>query len=757
MRGTEAPPPAATATGPAPSVLQRDASYVGSATCSTCHTDEFKAWKGSHHDLAMQEATDATVLGDFNDTKFRHFGVETTFFRRDGKFMVRTDGPDGKLADFEISRTFGVWPLQQYMVAFPGGRYQMLPVAWDTRSKEQGGQRWFHVLPQEKLDYQNALHWTGRYQNWNLQCAACHSTNLRKGYDAGTDSYKTTFSEINVACESCHGPGSKHVEWAAKAKGAAAPGTDKGLTPLRSDWQEAWIFPPGDATYAQRAKPADPAAMNTCAACHARRSTLAEHGPVGAPLQETHRLAMLTAPNYHADGQQREEVFVWGSYLQSKMSQRGVTCMDCHDAHSLKLRAEGNNLCARCHNAAKFDTEKHSGHKPGSKGAECVACHMPEQNYMVVDARRDHAIRVPRPDLSDKLGSPNACTQCHTDKKPQWAAAAMDQWYGPAWRSRAQTGTTLHAGATLGAAALPSVLALADNPAQPAVIRATALTLAQPHLQPDSFPVIQKLLQNVDPALRVAALESMDPFDPAARVQAAAPLLTDPVLGVRIEAARLLADVPEAQLPVPAREARTRALKEYVDSLLIDADWPSSNVTLGNLYMRQGRADDAVRSYQRAISMDPGLVGAWLNLADAYRQSGRDAEGGNVLREGLKKLPKSAELHYALGLLLVREGQSPAALAELRLAAQLAPDNARYAYVHAIALNSSGQRALALTELKKALERHPGDRDILSALISINRESGDNAAALVYARKAALVFPDDRSIRQLIAQLEGAR
>ena len=401
----------------------------------------------------MQEADEATVLGDFNNVKFKHFAVESTFFKRDGKFMVRTDGPDGKPADYAISRTFGVWPLQQYMVAFPGGRYQMLPIAWDARTQAEGGQRWFHLSPGEKMEHKDPLHWTGRYQNWNLQCAACHSTNLVKGYDAASDSYKTTFSEINVSCEACHGPASRHMAWAAKAKAPYAPGSDKGLVSLKSRWQDAWKFRSATAPHAQRDKPADAAVMNSCAACHARRSTLVEHGAPGGPLEDTHRLAMLTSPTFHADGQQLDEVFVWNSWLQTKMHQRGVTCMDCHDAHTAKLRVEGNAVCARCHNAAVFDTEKHSFHKPGSKGAQCVECHMPEKNYMVVDARRDHAIRVPRPDLSKTLGTPNACNQCHTDRKPDWAATAMDQWYGSNWRARPQYGTTFQAGATQGAAA----------------------------------------------------------------------------------------------------------------------------------------------------------------------------------------------------------------------------------------------------------------------------------------------------------------
>jgi len=428
--------------------------------------------------------------------------------------------------------------------------------------------------------------------------------------------------------------------------------------------------------------------------------------------------------------------------------------MDCHDAHSLKLQIDGNTLCARCHNAAVFDAPKHHGHKAGSKGAQCVECHMPERNYMVVDARRDHAIRVPRPDLSDKLGTPDACTRCHADRKPQWAAAAMDGWYGTGWRARPQTGSTLHAGATQGVSALPSLMALAEDPALAPIVRATALTLAQPHLQAQALPVLRKLLAHTDPLLRASATGSLEPFDAPTRVAAAAPLLADPVRGVRVEAARVLADVPDEQIPMEWRSARAKALQEYVDSLTEDADWPSSNINLGNLRLRQGRVDEAITAFQRAVLLDAQLPAAYLNLADAYRQARRDADGEKTLREAIARMPRNADLHHALGLLLVRKGDKPVALQSFAQASRLAPDNARYAYVQAIALNSLGKRAEALALLRATQARHPDDLDTLNALVSIQAEAGDARGALVYAEKMAVLMPDDPSVRRLLADLK---
>jgi predicted CXXCH cytochrome family protein len=750
----KAPAPAAMNSETAALIAHND--YVGANACSECHKDEAEAWAGSHHALAMQPANAQTVLGDFDNATFMHYGLESKFFKRDGKFMVRTEGPDGKLADYPVKYAFGITPLQQYLIEFPGGRYQALGIAWDSRTKPEGGQRWFHLYPNQKIDHKDQLHWTGRYQNWNMQCAECHSTALKKGYDAASDNYRTTFSALNVSCEACHGPAARHVAWAKQARPPYRQEDGKGFeVRLLSRWREAWKFPTSDAKFAQRDRPADDRLMNTCWACHARRSTLAEDGLPGLPLEDTHRPALLIQPAYYADGQQRDEDYTWGSFRQSKMYQKGVTCLDCHEPHTLKLRAEGNALCARCHNPAVFDTGKHHFHKAGSKGAQCIDCHAPEQNYMVIDGRHDHSFRLPRPDLSLSLGSPNACTLCHQNRKPEWAADALDKRYGKSWRQRPHFGSVLEAGVSQGITALPALLELAQDSASPAVVRATAALLAGPMLPPDLAGVARKLLQDADPSVRIAALSLLESIDPDSRVEMASPLLSDAIRGVRVEAARLLADVPDSRFPPHRLKARATALKEYQSFLTINADWPSENVNRGNLLWRQGREEAAIAAYERALKLDPLFAAAYVNLADVYRQQGREDEGEKQLRRGLALLPNAADLHHALGLVLVRQGHMSAALQGLMAATQFAPDNARYAYVYAIGLHSAGRPREALAILKAAAIRQPYDLEILSALISMERESGDIKSALLSARKAAKVIPDDAGIKRLVQELEG--
>lgn len=734
------------------------AEYVGSDSCAECHEGAFKAWQSSHHNQAMQIADATTVLGDFGDALFEHFGIPSTFFKRDDRFFVRTEGSDGRPGEFEVKYTFGVAPLQQYLVEFPGGRLQALSIAWDSRAAAEGGQRWFHLYPHERVDHTDRLHWTGRYQNWNLMCAECHSTNLRKGYDAATDTYRTTYSEISVGCEACHGPGSRHVEWAERAEQSAEHATDNGLSVrLRSDWATAWRLPDEGARFPERAEPADPAVSGVCAACHARRSAIAEGGVPGRPLEETHRPAMLTEPNYFTDGQQREEVYEWGSFLQSRMHQRGVTCSDCHEPHSSKVRFEGNTLCARCHSPTIFDTPRHHFHEMGTQSAACVSCHMPARGYMVVDPRRDHSLRVPRPDLTRRLGTTDACTMCHADRVPEWAAAAMDGWYGKAWRERKEWGSALHAGATQGMNGLRPLIELARDDETPAIVRATAASVAQGDASAEGVRAGMALLTHQEASVRIEALGLVEALDPAARAAACAPLLKDKVRGVRVAAVRALADARDHLPSADAAAAFDAAVEECLASLRLNADWPVENVNLGNFMLALGRSDEAIAAYRRAIAMDERFAGAYVNLADAFRTLGRDEEGEAALRDGLSAVPDAADLRHALGLLLVRRGEMGAAMEELSRSAALAPGNARYAHVYAVGLHSAGRVDEALTVLREADGRSPFNMDILGTLISIHRERGgpgDKAAALGYARRLEQVMPGDPEIQGLIRILD---
>ena len=738
---------------PAPAAVA-DARHVGGAECVECHAKAFAAWKGSDHDLAMQVADEKSVLGDFADAQFAYAGTTSTFSRRDGKYFVNTDGPDGKLADFEIKYTFGVRPLQQYLIEFPGGRMQALSIAWDTRSKAQGGQRWFHLYPGQKIKAGDWLHWTAGGQNWNFTCAECHSTNLRKNFDPKSETFKTTWSEINVSCEACHGPGSNHVSWARKQGDWQSLDPTKGLALALDERKGVTWTAVAETGNARRSSPrASTREIDTCARCHGRAARISDDYVHGKSPLDTHRLALLDDNLYWNDGQMRDEVYNWGSFAQSRMFAAGVTCSDCHDPHSLKLKALGNAVCAQCHLPAKYDNAAHTHHAAGTPGAACAACHMPTTTYMVVDPRHDHSLRIPRPDLSAKLGIPNACNNCHAKESAQWAAAAIVQWNGKVPIGYQNFAEALRAGSAGAPGARGALLALIDDNAQPAIVRASAIDRLGRWMTPTMVPAVTRALNDADATVRLAAVEALANMDPATRQRYLVRMLGDPVRAVRIEAARALAGPAEAGLPPDDRARFERALAEYVAAQTYNADRPEGPSSLAALYAARGDAERAIAEYRKAIELDPAYVQAYANLADLYRARGVDSEAEAVLRSGAAKVPDAAALHHALGLVFVRQKRIGEALGELAAATRLEPASARYAYVYAVALNDAGQPKQALQVLDAALARHPYDRDVLAALAHFR--AGDRDAARKYVKQLRELDPENVDYAQMARQIEG--
>ncbi|MGI9327504.1 MAG: tetratricopeptide repeat protein, partial [Pseudomonadales bacterium] len=582
-------------------------------------------------------------------------------------------------------------------------------VAWDARSEEQGGQRWFHLQPDAAGKPDDVLHWTkGAYQ-WNFMCADCHSTAVQKNYDPVTRSYQTEFAELTVGCEACHGPGSAHL---------ANPTQMLGLT-----------------TQEQQ--------LNACAPCHSRRGQLAEGFSPSEPFLNHYLPALLEEGLYHADGQILDEVYVYGSFLQSKMHQRGVSCSDCHDVHSGELHLEGNAVCTQCHNAsgradyptlplADFDNPSHHFHEADTTGAQCVNCHMPEQTYMVVDDRRDHSFRVPRPDLSATTGAPDACSACHSERSANWASEAIAKHHPTA--DAPHYGTLI----TRARAAEPSVEAelatLAEDTTQPGIVRATALSLMTAYDRGWSSDAISNGLRDADPLVRIGALRGANRWPPAKRWQKASALLRDELLAVRVEAARTLANTYAELVPVDQATLRL-GLEEYLQTLALNADRAESQSSMASVHLAMGEIPVAENALRTALSLNPQWVPAMVNLADLYRATGRDTQAGPLLDRALEAAPEAADVLLAKGLWLVRQQRAEEALPLLRSATELAPQVQRYAYIYAVALHSLGQSEAALSILDELLEAAGNDRQLLEAAASIARDAGLADRFEAYARR----------------------
>ncbi|NOQ13662.1 MAG: hypothetical protein GQ583_04160, partial [Methyloprofundus sp.] len=554
--------------------------YVGKQACQTCHLEEYQQWQGSHHDLAMQEATDKTVLGNFANASFKQSGIKTRFFKHKDQFMVSTDGEDGKLQDYEISYVFGVYPLQQYMVKFPLGKVQVLGIAWDSRSKKQGGQRWFSLHPDEEIKAGDVLHWTGPNLNWNYMCADCHSTDLKKNYSADNKSYNTQWSEINVSCEACHGPASEHITWAGLAKDKRDPQNNGLSIHLKKSSSRHWKI------NSDSGKPelSDPSAtgqaeLQVCAKCHSRRAQLDDHFIPGDNFRDHYLPSLLAESLYYPDGKINDEVYVYGSFLQSRMHQAGVTCSDCHNPHTLERKAEGDKVCFQCHLPTSYATRKHHHHKADSTGSHCITCHMPEKVYMGVDPRNDHSFRIPRPDLSTKLNTPDACTNCHQDKPSRWAADALQKWTKKTATGFQQFGPALQALAEQDAAALQLAyrVLLSETPD---IAKATVVGFLGQYPSRQTLMTSLQMLRSKDADVRRQALQALEAFHLQHSIKSIYASLNDPIKIVRIEAARILASVPHGSLEPEQQQLIAHVTEEYRQSLLFAADRPEAQLAL---------------------------------------------------------------------------------------------------------------------------------------------------------------------------------
>jgi predicted CXXCH cytochrome family protein len=723
------------------------ATYVDNGLCLGCHEKEGREWRESHHAAAMAAPTARTVRGDFSNRTFTHRGVTSRFFKRGEAFFVNTEGPDGKPADFAIKYTFGVEPLQQYLIEMPGGRLQPLGLAWDGPNR-----RWFHVLPDETLPPGDVLHWTGRYQTANTMCLVCHTTQFEKRYDPVTDAFASRWAEPNVSCQACHGPGDRHVRYETALRGAgtpipAIPGEPHGLTVdiKGADARRRTGF---------------------CAPCHSRRSELTPSPSPGQPILDNYLPSLLVRGLYHPDGQQREEVYIDASFRQSRMYERGVTCTHCHDPHSGKLKLAGNAVCLQCHRSdpnpsfptasGNFDSPAHHFHKAGSTGAQCAACHMPSTTYMQIQRRPDHSIRVPRPDLSVKIGTPDACTQCHAGKKASWAAEAVARWYGPVRKQGTHYGEAFaaaRAGEPSGREALSRLVGRLDLPG---IVRASALA----ELHGDaSIGVAARMKSTLDanPEVRAAAADSVEGLSARQRLEVLAPLLTDPLLAVRITAARNLSSLPPGQLDPGLRSAFDAALSEYIAAQSVALDMPGAQFNLAVVYENTGRLGLAEKHYLGALKIDPDFTAARANLARLYSGLKRNPDAERILVGGLERRPGIGELQYSLGLLLAEDKRMKEATEALGKAAKLLPHEASVHYNYGLALEQMGLKGPAEAALLEARRLDPDDPATPYALAIFYAQSGRMGQAREWAERLRVLRPGDPQVQRLIASLQTGR
>ncbi|MBB4864370.1 putative CXXCH cytochrome family protein [Pseudomonas nitritireducens] len=723
---------------------------VDEQQCQGCHQAQTKDWQGSHHQQAMKPASEGHVLGDFDNVTFKGDTETTRFFRKDGEYWVNTPGADGKPADFKVAYTFGFEPLQQYLIDYPdktggpGGRLQALGVAWDSRKH-----RWFQLMPGQRIDFKDELHWTRPAQNANFMCIECHTTGFKRNYDAQTDSFASHWNSLGVGCQACHGPASRHLEWAQKPDRSQ----DKGFEVPLQNASQATI-------------------VETCARCHARRAPLADGFQNDHRFMDDYLPSTLTRELYEIDGKIKDEVFEWGSFTQSRMFAKGVQCTDCHNPHSGELKAPGNGVCLQCHNTAgkavrpqidgkglqakNYDSPEHTHHQPGTPGAQCTSCHMPGRYYMVNDYRHDHGFTLPNPQHARRIGAPDACQACHRDMPAKQLGSTFRDWFANELPARANASSnpapryddTLSKARNGQPGASRALHLLLATPDLPAIRRATLLAELPSYPSPRSLELVALGLRDSDPLVRNTAVEALAPLAaPAQQLALLLPLLDDPIRAVRIAAAWQL-----AQLPPPVRAGIAgplqRGLAEYEQVQHDLAERAEANLNLAQLYQLTGRDEQVEPALRDAIQRNPDFLPAKVTLIQWLEANDRTGEARQLLDESLRLHAGSGLLHHVNGLALVRAGQRPQALRELREAVRLSPDDDQFRYVLAIALHDSGDSDGACHELEQLLQRHPANRAARLALLDYLRETGQFQKVQQLTAELEQQNPDDPALKR---------
>lgn len=701
-----------------------DTHLLGDEACASCHKEQFKDWKGSHHDKAMDIATDATVLGDFNDMKFKSQGITSRFFKKNGIFYVNTEGRDGEYYDYKIEYTFGVEPLQQYIVKFPDGHYQCLRTAWNTEKN-----KWFDLYPDFKVVHSEWLHWSRGGLNWNTMCADCHSTNVRKAYNLDKHSYNTTYALINVSCEACHGPGKSHVERV-------------------NTLGENYTFG-GDLKMTFTTTPN--ALVDQCARCHVRREQFSEFYNFEGTFLDHYFPQLITDGIYYPDGQILDEVYVYGSFLQSKMYQNNVTCTNCHNPHSLKLKFQGNKLCAQCHDTKVYDTPSHHFHKASTEASQCINCHMTGKFYMGNDYRRDHSFRIPRPDLSLKYGTPNACTQCHTDKNDEWAWENYKKTHGTP--KQKHFSELLAPGITGDSHGFQKLLELSKDTIYPEIARASAVRAMSNYMDENAVNNMLAFLNDDSPIVRGATIDALNTINSTDYARYVMPLLKDEKRTVRVKAFMAIAGLNEMRIPEAYKDVYKKVKKEFETHLEATSDFTGGRAKKALYFIKKGDDLNAIKWYEKALEIDNMDNMIRTNLANLYYKNNDFTKAEAAFKTIITQEPEFAQTYYSYGLLLAEQNRVEEAINQMNLAITYMPQNIRFYYNLSLLYDKVNKLKKAEQVAAKGLKLEANNESLLYVLAYIYQKQGNIDKAKNSAMELVQLYPNNQQYQSFYKQL----
>jgi len=698
--------------------------YAGSASCRECHAQAYQLWAGSHHAEAERLVQTNRDRSAFDPAReFRHATQKTSLQWRDGQAQIAGFGRAHNWETDTVARVIGEDPLRQFLIAFPGGRFQVQEAAYAPRSNE-----WFNTFGNEDRQPGEWGHWTGRGMNWNAMCAACHNTRVQKNYDATADTYHTAMAEPTVSCEACHGPLQAHVDWEKKYRGSGRK------DPAFPKLSRAQVF-------------------DMCSSCHARRADLTGDFKPGDDFNDHFDLTTVDGSElFYPDGQIHDEDYELSAFLGSKMHNDGLTCLDCHPRSLHMAKLHGNELCLQCHKggfpkAPAIDPTAHSHHAAGSAGNECANCHMPQTVYMQRHARHDHGFTIPDPLLTKQFGIPNACNRCHTDQSADWALKSVDSWYGEKMQRHTRERAQIIARARAGDAASPANLVRLLQTEEIPYWRAVAANLlGNWPADKNVTPALLQGLNDTNALVRSACVRALTPLvenEPVAK--AVQPKLGDPLRNVRIAAAWALRATLDTNSP---------AGNELLRMLAFNADQPTGQLQLGAFYFSRQEPERALAHFQKAVAWDGFSPGLRQELAVVLSSLGRTKEAAAQLEEAVRLAPREAQSHYQLALACNELGDLSRTVAELKTTVELDPRHARAWYNLGLAQNALGKTDEAVQSLVRAESTEPRDAAIPYARATILMRLGRAEEARTAARRALEIQPDFGDAQALLRALE---
>ncbi len=679
--------------------------FAGSVSCRQCHEAFYQLWAPSHHGLAMQpytpEFAQKNLTAHEAPVKIGKYEYLARVGREEGWVLER--GPEGEKR-LAIAHVMGGKNVYYFLTPLERGRLQTLPVAYDVRTRE-----WFDTAGSGVRHFPGAgadapVHWTDPMFTFNTSCYGCHVSQLSTNYDGKTDTYRTTWAEPGINCESCHGPAQEHVR-VCQAAARSVPVRPSEETPhgVTTNPQDLKIISTKSFTVEQT--------NSMCGSCHTKMSPVSASFKPGERYFDRFDLTTLEHPDFYPDGRDLGENYTMTTWRMSPCVKSGkLDCVHCHTSsgrYRFKNVENPNAACLPCHKERVENAAAHTHHQADSVANRCIACHMPMTDFARM-TRSDHSMRPPAPAASLKFKSPNACNLCHNDKDAAWADQQVRQWHQRDYQSLILAQGSLIDAARRGDwSRLSDILAYIGSKDRDEVFATSLIRLLHScQLQAKWQVVIKALQEDPSPLVRAAAAQALDGYVSPEAIKSLARATADEYLLVRVRAAASLAAVPTEQLPNEYRAAVARATTELLEALSARPDDYTSGYNLGNFYMQRGDQDKALSYYLTAIRLRPDFVPPHVNLAFVFNAKGQNDKAEASIRSAIALDPNNPVIHLNLGMLLGEMKRPKEAEQAFRKTLALDPNSAAAAYNLAVCL-ASDRPAESIKWCRKAYELQP--------------------------------------------------